>query len=533
MLRTGTRSTAIASALALATLLGAGTARAADLVLTFDGTVSPGGLDHEFIVVDVPEVAGGYKEIRVEHQNLTPDTILDWGLDAPEGFRGWGGGNVEPAIVGELAASRSYLTGPITPGQWKVVVGKAKLLGANASYHVVVTLSTAPSLTPQPERRTYVPSPPLSKAARWYAGDLHVHSIESGDARPPIEEVATFARSQGLDFVELSDHNTVSQLDFIDSVQASHGDLLLLPGVEYTTYAGHANGIGATQWVDHKIGQPGVDITSAAALFRAQDALFSINHPLYDLGNACIGCSWKHDLPVESVDAVEIATAGTGDIFAEQTLAFWDQLSGTGRHLAAVAGSDDHGAGQNLGSFSTPIGTPTTYVFAEGLSAASILSGIKHGKTVVKFHGVTDPMVELSSEVPIDGDTIHAESTLLHAKVTGAKGLTARWVKNGAPGDAIEIKTDPAILDLEVRAPDAAQDRYRVEVLRAGHPTTVTSHVWLETKSGVTGGVDDELRGGCNCATVVVDRSALAAPAFWMTIGIAGLSLTRRKRKKR
>ena len=60
-------------------------------------------------------------------------------------------------------------------------------------------------------------SAPLSMEARWYAGDLHAHSRESGDAKPTIDELVTFARSQGLDFVELSDHNTVSQLDFIDA----------------------------------------------------------------------------------------------------------------------------------------------------------------------------------------------------------------------------------------------------------------------------------------------------------------------------
>lgn len=503
-------------------------ARAEDQWITLDGTVQPTGLDHELVAFTVPE---GFHEIEIDHENVTQmGTILDWGLQGPEGFRGWGGGNVEPAVVGELAASRSYLPGPITPGTWKVVIGKAKLLGMPVDYHVVVQLHATAHLAPQPERAPYVEHAPLSSEARWYAGDLHVHSRESGDARPSIDEVATFARAGGLDFVELSDHNTVSQLDFIDDVQSRHPDLLLVPGVEYTTYAGHANGIGATAWVDHKIGQPGVDIAGAAALFRAQGALFSINHPLYDLGAACIGCSWKHDLAADAIDSVEIATGGSVDLFVDQTLAFWDSLSSTGRHLAAVGGSDDHTAGQDEGAFSTPIGTPTTYVFARGLAVPALLDGIRHGRTVVKLHGVRDPMVELSSLVPLDGDTVHAETTLLKAKITGGDGLSARWVKNGTALDPIEIAGDTMELALEVSAPDRGQDRYRVEVLRAGHPTTVTSHVWIDYAKGVTGGLDDEVRGGCGCS-IAGDAEGISTRSLWLFGTALGAALVRSKRR--
>jgi hypothetical protein len=535
VMRTRSRATTILRTTALAVGVGAvlapSAAWAENQVLTFDGTVTPGGLDHVFVEFDVP---AGFHEIQVQHANVTGnDTILDWGLDDPAGFRGWGGGNVEPAVVGDLAASRSYLAGPITPGKWRVVIGKAKLLGMPVAYHVVVTLRDTPSLPPQPERAPYVEHAPLSSESRWYAGDLHVHSIESGDARPPLDEVASFARSQGLDFVELSDHNTVSQLDFIDDVQSRHPDILLLPGVEYTTYAGHANGIGATTWVDHKIGQPGVDIASAAALFRAQGALFSINHPLYDLGNACIGCSWKHVLSKDAIDAVEIGTGGSVDLFVDQTLAFWDSICASGRHAAALGGSDDHSAGQSEGAFSTPIGTPTTYVYAHGLGASALLDGIRAGRTVVKLHGPSDPMAEVSSLVAAEGDTVHAETTLLHGRVIGGRGLQARWVKNGAAGEPFDLAKDTVDFDLEVRAPDTGEDRYRVEVLRGGHPTTVTSHLWVTYEKGVTGGLDDELRGGCNCRVSREGSSALVGLGGAVGLVVAAFARKAWARKRR
>jgi hypothetical protein len=126
---------------------------------------------------------------------------------------------------------------------------------APARYHIEIVLRTAPTLPAQPERRPYAHVPALATGPRWYAGDFHVHSRESGDASPTLDEVATFARGRGLDFVELSEHNTVSQLDLLAAAQARHPALLFVPGSEVTTYGGHANAIGATRWVDFRVGR--------------------------------------------------------------------------------------------------------------------------------------------------------------------------------------------------------------------------------------------------------------------------------------
>ncbi|APR88123.1 PHP domain protein [Minicystis rosea] len=471
----------------------------ADQTLTFDGTLTEGGLDHAFIDFEVP---AGTQEIQIDHDDLSADDILDWGLDDPDGFRGWGGGNTEPAIVGALAASRSYLAGPMPAGTWRVVIGKAQIAGGSADYHVVVTLRDAPTLAPQSERAPYVAPAPLSKERRWYAGDLHAHSRESGDADPTLDDLATFARSQGLDFVEFSDHNTVSQLDFLGAVQKKHPELLLVPGVEFTTYDGHANGIGATRWVDHKIGQPGIDIAGAAAQFREQGALFSINHPLLDIGDLCIGCAWKHELPADAIDAVEIATAGSASLLGNLTIDFWDTLCDTGRHVAPVGGSDDHSAGQKGGAFSTPVGTPATFVLADGLSVESILDGIRNSRTVVKVGGASGPMIELTSDVAPEGDTIHAERITLHAKITGAAGLAMRWVKNGKTLQDGDVMGDVDEMEQTVDAPVSGQDRYRVEVLSGGHPVSLTGHVWLELRKATVTPPDDsepEVKSGCAC----------------------------------
>ena len=336
------------------------TARAAPLIFDADVPEAPG--DFVFVPFNVPE---GTVEIEVRHSDMSADNILDFGLDDPKGFRGWGGGNEEAAIVGVEAASRSYLPGPIAPAEWRVVIGKAKIKVKPAHYHIEVDFRTTATLPKVPRTPYAPPSAPLSTSARWYAGDFHVHSRESGDARPTIDDVATFAASRKLDFIELSDHNTVSQDSLIAAAQAKTR-ILLIPGVEYTTYAGHGNAIGATAWIDHRIGTSST-ILQAVDAIHAQGALFSINHPGLDIGDQCIGCGWKHDLPADKVDAIEIETGAlkpVGFLFHPLAINLWEKQLATGAHIAALGGSDDHSAGIETDAKSSPIGSPTTLVFA-------------------------------------------------------------------------------------------------------------------------------------------------------------------------
>jgi MYXO-CTERM domain-containing protein len=500
----------------------------ADQVIPLDGEVTAGSPDHVLIPFEVP---GGTAEIEIIHTGLAPENTLDWGLNDPNGFRGWGGGNSEPAVVGELAASRSYLAGPIPPGTWHVVIGKAQINVSPAPYSLSVVLRDAPTLAPQPERAPYVPSPPLAKEARWYAGDFHVHSMESGDARPPLDEIADFARSRGLDFVEISDHNTTSQLDFFNDAQSRHKDILFLPGVEFTTYAGHANGIGATKWVDHKIGLGGVTIEGAAAAFAEQGAIFSINHPVLDLGAACIGCAWKHELAPSAIGAVEIATGGwaqSGQFFGETAILYWNKLCAQGFHIAAIGGSDDHKAGVDLGGFQSPIGDPTTMVFAEELSAAGILDGIRKGRTVVKLQGIDDPMVELTSSIAPTGDTVLAEKTTLQAKVTGGAGSEVRFVHNGLRQNKVMVASDPFTIELDAPGPPEGEDFWRVEVLVDGKPRTVTSHLWVKFAKGIGAAPPVDADGGCGCSTPGRSISGGLALMVGALGALAGLRRRRR-----
>ena len=494
---------------ALSLLLALATARAAATPLVLEGEVPDDG--NPFLEIPF-EVPAGTRELEVRHEDLSDRNVLDFGLhDAAGTFRGWGGGNAEPAVVGEQAASRSYLPGPLPAGTWTVLVGKAKLEEAPGRYRLEVELRTEATLAPQPERRPYVAPAPLSAEARWYAGDLHVHSRESGDAQPTLDEIAAFATGRGLDFVFLSDHNTASHLEWMGDAQARHPGLLLLPSVEFTTYAGHANGLGATQYVDLRLGGADGGISEAVSRFHAQGALFSINHPALDLGSACIGCPWRQRLPRDQVDAVEIQTGRysvAGVQFFAGAVTFWESVLATGKHAPAVGGSDDHRGGASNTGLDSAIGSPTTLVFAEGLSVEAVLAGIRAGRTVVKLEGPGDPMLELRAGEARLGDTVHGKGTAaLELRVTGAPaGARVRLVTDAVPGTFQDISAGDSVLALSSPFPASGESRVRAELHVEGQPRTVTSHLYLAPPA-------EPPPSGCGCTAPPAGALALLALA--------------------
>jgi hypothetical protein len=516
-------------------------ARAADMTLTFDGPVPTDPAEHFFVPFDVPD---GIAEIEILHDDKSDANILDWGLYDPNGWRGWGGGNTENAVVNANAASRSYVPGPIVKGTWKVDVGKAKIVASPAVYHIVVTLRAAATLAPQTVRKPYVPAPALVTGTRYYAGDLHVHSRESGDAVPTLDDIATFAKSRNLDFVEISDHNTITQDDFIVDAQSRYPDLLMFPGIEFTTYHGHANAIGATKWLDHKIGVNGATVGQAVDAAIAQGAMFSINHPALDIGTLCIGCGWHLDEDPSKVTGVEIETtalSGGGILFQEPALKFWETFLSQGYHTVGLGGGDDHRAGKENGTmFQSALGSPTTMVYADELSQQAIMDGIRKGHVVVKTDGPADPMVELTAGTALPGDTLKQKSAILHAKITGVpqdQTVSAHWVHNGVAEDDFPVTTDPFETDREVQAPQTGEDRWRFEVtLSDNHMHTITNHVFLSYDASGPDPVADAHHSQGGCAVRAGDGGAddgAGNSLFAAAIAGAALAWGFHKKKRR
>jgi hypothetical protein len=173
---------------------------------------------------------------------------------------------------------------------------------------------------------------------------------------------------------------------------------LLIPGREITTFQGHVNVFGATDFLDFRVGSQSMPQMSAL-LEDAQrlGLLISINHPGLPSGESCMGCGWQPRARVEMnlVTAVEAVNGGTPD-GSFSGLTFWELQLHEGFRPTAIGGSDNHRPEMRFEKIGA-VGSPTTVVYAQELSVPAILEGIRAGHVFVDLTGSSYRLLEFSA----------------------------------------------------------------------------------------------------------------------------------------
>jgi hypothetical protein len=306
-----------------------------------------------------------------------PGNILDIGLFDPrggefltaQGFRGWSGSAVREFTVGFHQATPGYLAGPIPEGQWEILLGMHRILPEGCDYHVTIKMVHGDEKGQTAENVLELRI--LNRNPGWYRGELHCHTHHS-EARGTFDDILATARAQELDFVAVTEHNTVSHLpEILGDVSK---DVLLIPGMEITTDRGHANVWGLDRWLEFRC-EDSQDVQQVLAEARHREVLISVNHPKE------MGPPWTYGLESE-FDCLEVWQLAWF-MNNHQSLALWDRLLKEGHRLTAVGGSDYHQEpfSGELGMIT--LGTPCNWVFAEELSVEGILSAVKAGHVFI------------------------------------------------------------------------------------------------------------------------------------------------------
>ncbi len=316
------------------------------------------------------EVPPGACALRVELEYERSGAIMDLGCLGPAGFRGWSGGARREFVIAADAATPGYLAGELEPGTWQVMIGLHRVPGDGAEYTVTARVSSTPGeLTPGLPAATMPPLSdrpaarvlPASEGRRWLAGDLHTHTVHS-DGGMTVPELARFAVGRGLDFLAVTDHNTISHHRELPAASAAHG-IALLPGQEVTTEAGHANALGSIGWIDFR--------ESPDAWLEATEqagGLLSVNHPIG--GNVSWAAPMKRRPPL-----IEVWHWSWLDTRWTTPLGWWLAWDAD---AIPVGGSDWHKPGSDA-----PPGAPTTWVASDAAEPDAILDAIGSGRTAV------------------------------------------------------------------------------------------------------------------------------------------------------
>lgn len=288
------------------------------------------------------------------------------------GFRGWSGSDRASFFIALNEATPGYLAGPLPPGAWNIILGLYNVAAEGCAYTVEITLTpgdgtAAPGALDLPG---WLPA--LPGGAGWYRGDLQCHTHHS-DGKGSLDTLLSTARSRGLDFLAVTDHNTVSHI--LEYPRHAGRRPLLIPATEVTTYYGHMNVWGLRAWQEFRCGRADAAMMrSIIDLAHAAGCLCSVNHPKTD------GPRWEYgDLPFDCVEAWQAPWPFRN----EESLAFWEALLTAGRRVIAVGGSDYHQPLQAMQPRPHLLGQPTTWARSGDLSVSGILGAIRAGRVCV------------------------------------------------------------------------------------------------------------------------------------------------------
>ncbi len=409
--------------------------------------------DHETYKELPFDVPPGVDRVTVEfaYTGREEKAVIDLGLFDPERFRGWSGGDKARFSVSTIDATPSYLPRPIVPGRWTLLLGVPNIRpGREAHYVATIRFRRGE----QTAVSSFAPEP-IEVGTRWYRGDLHMHTChsdgsvksQSGGRSPgPVYKTVESAAAKGVDFIAVTDHNAISHHHALRELQPHFDRLLLIPGVEITTFCGHAGVLGAIGFVEFRLTSrhlPTVGHLQDAV--DRQHGLFIVNHPALPSNELCMGCGWTaKGTDYARVAAVEVVNGGAVRAQGGKAdgpfsgIPFWEQRLNEGFSPSAIGGSDNHQPDSDPARHPA-VAFPTTVVYAEALSERAILDAIRAGRVFIDVEGAGDVLLELTGSC---GDACAMMGESLAAPLGAAVDFTVRVA--GLTGARVDIVLDGA-----------------------------------------------------------------------------------------
>jgi hypothetical protein len=384
--------------------LGMAHANPPDIILT--GSLT--GVNHQSYIQVPFTVPNEVQRVTVDfsYTGKQDRSVIDLGLIGPDGkILGWSGGNKSSFTISVLDATPSYTATPIYSGRWQLLLGVPNLrVNAQADYTAKIYFSKSLSANDEPD----ILNKPLVNKPKWFRGDLHSHTAHSDGSCQrfdkaervpcPVFVTATAAAKRGLDFMAITDHNTVSQANSVREIQPYFDPLLLLVAREVTTFFGHANVFGTRSDLDFRIDHKEKSWNRILNEVESQQALISINHPVRPSGELCMGCGWNTLTNMDKVHAIEVVNGGDLDT-AFSGVPFWHDQLNKGYRITAISGSDSHRPDHDDHSEPGNIGVPSTVVYANALSEKEIINGIRKGNVFIDATGSKNKILEFSASI--------------------------------------------------------------------------------------------------------------------------------------
>ena len=369
---------------------------------------------------------------------IDQEAVIDIGIKDENCIRGWTGSNKKNIIINGEYATPGYAPGKINKGEWAFLLSVYKVPDTGCKVKLIVELH--------------------KKQYRWLKGDTHFHTCHS-DGDSNIFDFVKICKEIGFDYLITTNHNTVTQ----NLILPSDMGITLIPGIELTTYHGHANLLGLKKPINDYRCTSKQDIIEKFEETKKKGGFTGINHPCADDNEGCVW-DWEFDL---KYDWLEV----WNDLWSymnENALKLWNSFLCEGIRLPVIGGSDNH----KLKRYRTD-NFPVTYVYTDSNNRESILNAFVKGYCFISLK--EGPLIDLNAGSDLMGD-ITKEKTVNYSlaqlkmddeiHIITDKGIESKVISDNSGKIKGEfIRTDQKFLRIEVRRKYIYKEKFQVALI--------------------------------------------------------------------
>jgi hypothetical protein len=231
-----------------------------------------------------------------------------------------------------------------------------------------------------PRPKTQDPRPQGS----WFKGNLHTHTLNSdGDSTP--DDVVRWYREHGYNFVTITDHNYLTNVDGLNAIHGAADKFLVIEGEEVTDRFGekpiHVNGLSPDSFIKPPGGTSVVNmVQNMVDAIRKAGGAPSINHP--NFGWAISGDELAQVQRTRIFEVFNghptVNNLGGGGVPGLEEV--WDRILSSGKLLYGIAVDDAHYFKRPEDKSAPRPGTGWVFVRTPRLDARAIVDAVERGE---------------------------------------------------------------------------------------------------------------------------------------------------------
>ena len=304
----------------------------------------------------------------------------------------------------------------------------------------------------------------------YYAIELHAHTNHS-DGGFTTEELLGSAQNFGYDILTITDHNTVAPYEEWKNNRHWSGDMLVIPGIEWTTYLGHMLVIGSKQMIDwRKADRDTID--SRISEIKGSGGIVGIAHPFSIGSPICTGCRWEFQVKdYDNVDFIELWNRVNPDESFRSRLAYemWTDLLKKGHRISCSAGRDWRRIESEMDN------TALTYIGLQELTEDGVKESLENGNFYITLGPRLQMQIEQNGRIHHLGQELQVGVAQLHVSLESI--LQEKLQNFGFKGERlVVIQNEVVIKEIELK------ENQSREVPLTLHPGYVRLELYGEAK---------------------------------------------------